>query len=164
MSAKKNELGVAVGSGLVAGVIGGAVLTLWLLLTTIARGQDLWMVLKGASTPFLGQQALQPGFDLLAVLAGISVHFLISMGWGVLFSLIAFGWSRPVTLLAGLPFGIAVWLVMYYLMLPLVGMGQMVREVPLGPAIFSHVLFGVAVAAGMLPFQRRARPPARVPA
>ncbi|MBI3181114.1 MAG: hypothetical protein HYZ28_03120 [Myxococcales bacterium] len=164
MSARKSELGSAAGGGAVAGVIGGLVLYVWLLLVTLGRGADLWMVFKGSAAPFLGERAMAAGFDALALAAGVAVHMAISVGWGILFGLVAFGWSRATTVLAGVPFGVLVWLVMFYLALPIVGMGEMARSVPVGLALFEHVLFGLAVAAGFLPFQRRVARPAKVPA
>ena len=43
---------------------------------------------------------------------------------------------------------------MYYVVLPIVGLGEVARSAPLGMAIIGHVIFGLAVGVGFLPFQR----------
>ena len=39
--------------------------------------------------------------------------------------------------------------------LPIIGLGQIPTSMPVGQAIFEHVLFGIATAVAFLPFQRR---------
>ena len=158
----------AIGGGIVAGIIGGFVL--WVLMAgmTLAAGGDIWPVFKGASAPFLGERAGAPGFDPIAVPLGAACHFLVSSGWGLLFALLVYGMGRGLTVLLGALWGIVVWLGMYYVVLPLVGLGTMQDEGALGTAVALHVVFGFAVGVAFLPFQvprrgelprRRAREP-----
>ncbi len=146
--------GYAAGGGVVAGLIGGIVLAIILAIVQVAYGGDIWVALKGASTPFLHERAAQPGFDGPAVALGLVIHFAISIVWGVLFALIAFGLSRGATVLAGAVWGVVVWLVMYYVVLPAVGLAQVARSQPIVNAVVGHVIFGLAVGLGFLPFQR----------
>ncbi|MFZ5470658.1 MAG: DUF6789 family protein [Myxococcota bacterium] len=145
------------GAGAIGGLVGGVVLWAFLLFATALRGQDVWMVFKGAATPLLGERAGEPGFDFLAVFLGAGVHFLVSVGWGALFGIFFAGLTRGATLAAGVLWGVVVWLVMFYVVLPLVGMGQVSRQVPIGFAVLEHVLFGVVVALVFVPFQRTLR-------
>ncbi|HYV47308.1 MAG TPA: DUF6789 family protein [Myxococcaceae bacterium] len=154
-SVERQELARVSGGGVIAGIVGGLFLVALLLATTALKGQNLWPVFKGASAPFFHQRAMQPGFDAAPVLVGAFLHFLISAGWGWLFAVICFGLSRPVTIAAGAPWGIVVWLGMHYVLLPMVHLGAMARSAPIGMAIIEHVLFGLVLAAAFLPFQRR---------
>lgn len=154
----------ALGGGMVAGVLGGIAIAVVLVVGALAKGQDIWPAFKGAAAPFLGERATTPGFDGPAVLLGILCHFAVSIGWGVLFAAIFFGLSRGATIAVGALWGIVVWLGMYYVLLPLVGQSQMARNEPVAMAIVSHVIFGLAVAIGFLPFQRtrpHTAPPSR---
>lgn len=45
--------------------------------------------------------------------------------------------------------------------LPVVGAGAVVKMMPVGIAIFEHVLFGLAVGIGFLRFQRARQLPSR---
>jgi hypothetical protein len=141
--------------GVAAGAIGGAVIAVYLLVMALVQGANMWPVFKMASAPFYGDAAMRAGFDAGPVLVGVLCHFAISIGWGVLFGLLAYGLSRPMTVLAGAGWGLAVWLAMYYVVLPLVGLAEMTRETPVASAIVSHLVFGLGVGIGFLPFQHR---------
>ncbi len=148
--------------GIVAGLVGGVVLSIALVATTIAHGGDVWMTLKGAGTPLLHDRAIQPGFDRDAVLIGLGCHFGVSIIWGLLFSALFYGLPKSVTAVLGLVWGIVVWVAMYYLVLPLVGLGAMARSAPVGPVVILHLAFGLALGLAFLPFQRvQAVPPQR---
>jgi hypothetical protein len=154
-AARAGEFGHSVKGGIVAGIIGGIAISVWMLISTLVQGMDPWMIFKGAGAPFLGERAMQPGFDGVAVLVGTLCHFGISIVWGALFGVLFYGLSRAATVAMGVVWGVVVWLAMYYLVLPLVGLGAITESVPPWKAAVEHVLFGVVVALGFLPFQRR---------
>jgi hypothetical protein len=133
--------------GIMAGIVGGAALAVLTIVLSAVRGREIWPALKGAAMPFLGERAAEPGFELVPVLAGLACHFAVSIVWGLLFALFAYG--------------LGVWLGMFYVVLPIVGLGELARMTPMATAILEHVFFGVAVALGFLPYQRTARPPER---
>ena len=146
---------IALSGGVIAGIFGGIVLTLYGLLSTVANGGDPWVTFKAPASPFLAERAFAPGFDASAVVLGILIHFAVSISWGALFGLFAFSATAVRTLLFGAAYGVFVWFVMYRLVLPLVGLGVLAESAPIGPAILEHVIFGLAVAIAFLPFQRR---------
>jgi hypothetical protein len=146
--------GRAIGGGIVAGLIAGAVMCVMLVIAAVEKGGNIWQPLKGAATPFLHERAMQPGLDVPAIAAGLGCHFAIAAIWGALFGVLAYGLSRGLTVVAGAVWGIVVWIGMYYVVLPLAGMGDVPRHVPIAQAIISHVVFGLIVSFGFLPFQR----------
>jgi hypothetical protein len=141
--------------GIVAGLVGGVVLAAFLLLVNLTQGRDFWSVFKFAASPFLGMRAQVPGFDALAVLLGSLCHFAISAIWGLLFGLAFHGLNRKGTLIAGAFWGIVVWVGMFFVVLPIVGLGSVVSQVPVLLSLVEHVLFGVATAAAYVPYQRQ---------
>jgi hypothetical protein len=149
--------GRALGGGVVAGVLAGVALALVLVAMAIAAGHDAWMPLKGAAAPLLQDRAQAPGFDAEAIGVGIAGHFAISIVWGVLFAAIFYGLSRGATILAGVAWGFVVWLVMYYAVLPALGLAEHANAAPVADAVLLHVLFGFVLAIGFLPFQRHER-------
>ena len=149
-----SDRGHAAGGGIIAGVIGGVVLSILLIITYLTKGGDVWMAMKGSAAPFFHERAQQPGFDAAVVVLGLACHFAIAIVWGVLFSQLAFGISKPATVIAGAAWGIVVWLVMYYLVLPVVGLAAVARSQPIAGAVILHVVFGLAVGISFLPFQR----------
>jgi uncharacterized membrane protein YagU involved in acid resistance len=151
----KEERRSAWKGGVVAGLIGGAVMAVFMMIMNAAKGMDVWMGAKMPGMPFLGQTAMEPGFAFGPVMIGMLSHFLVSIVWAVPFALLVYGFSRAATVGAGALWGIVVWLGMFYIVLPILGLGQIPKSMPVGLAVIEHVLFGVGTAVGFLPFQRR---------
>ena len=143
------------GGGVTAGVVGGAVIALVMLAMAASAGQNLWPVLKGASAPFFHARAMARGFDAGPLMVGVLIHFGVSIVWGILFAMVVFGLSKPATIAMGALWGIIVFLVMHFIVLPLVMTGgHAPRASSMAVPIIEHILFGLAVGIGFLPFQR----------
>jgi len=156
MFRREDQPDQAVLGGTVAGIVGGLVVLLFNVAAHLAHGGDAWGAFKGAGAPFLGTaRAFAPGFDPYAMGVGFVSHMAVSVAWGMLFTLFAYGLSKGMTLVAGLAWGIVVWIGMVYVVLPIVGLGGMARSMPVGQGILTHEVFGLAVAIGLLPFQRQ---------
>ncbi|WP_394844205.1 hypothetical protein LZC95_45025 [Pendulispora brunnea] len=140
--------------GVAAGVFGGIVVALFGVVANVLEGRDFWAAFKGAGAPFLGERAMQPGFDSTAVIVGVLSHMAVSIAWAIPFAMLVYGLSRGATLVSSVLWGFIVWVGMYYVVLPMVGLQQIAASVPVGMAIVEHVIFAVAVAVGFLPYQR----------
>jgi hypothetical protein len=111
---------------------------------------------KGSALPLFGaHRVASTHFDFWPVLIGSVLHLAISAGWGVIFALMFYGLSRALTVFAGLFWGLVAWITMFYVVIPMVGASQVVRSIPVGGAILSHLWFGLVIALAFLPFQRR---------
>jgi hypothetical protein len=141
--------------GAVAGLVGGLVAAIFMTAVAVSSGSDAWVAAKVAGTSFLGSRALQPGFDAGAVLAGILGHLAVSAIWGALFGVLAATLPAPATMAAGVLWGMIVWLAMYYVVLPALGIAYVVSDTPLAVAAGQHVVFGVAVALTFVGLRRR---------
>jgi hypothetical protein len=139
--------------GAAAGVVAGIALALFNLAVNLLRGGDGWVALKGAAAPFIHQRAMQPGFDSYAVLLGLACHLAVSLVWGVAFAAVAYGLNRASTVIAGFIWGFVVWFGMFYVVMPLLGMGPSVRHFPASQALPGHILFGLILGLAFLPFQ-----------
>lgn len=162
MASNNSEAGRALGGGAFGGVIGGIAMMVFMIAMNAAKGADVSMAAKMPAFPFLGDAAMQPGFEAGAVLLGLLCHFAVSVVWGALFGYLAYGLSKGWTVVAGALWGIAVWLGMFYIVLPIVGAASIAEMMPVGTAVFEHVLFGTGVGLGFLAFQReraRVEPP-----
>ncbi|HEX3694101.1 MAG TPA: DUF6789 family protein [Polyangia bacterium] len=142
---------IAVG-GIVAGLIGGAVIAALMMVIAAGRGDSVWRVLKMASSPFFHQRAMTGGFDAAPIAAGVLIHFAVSIIWGVLFAVVAYGISRSATVGVGALWGVAVWLVMFFIVVPLVSSHPM-RMTNMALPLVEHIIFGLAVGVGFLPYQ-----------
>lgn len=152
--------------GVLAGLVGGLVLSIFMLVMNVVTGQDVWVGAKFAALPFLGiDRVMHPGFEAGPVALGTASHFAVSAAWGLVFGLIFYDFGKTATVVAGAFWGVVVWLGMHYLVLPMIGAGQVASTIPTSTAVLEHVLFGVSVALAFLPFQRvRSEPPVHGPA
>jgi len=151
----KWEAKTALVGGLVAGLVAAILNDLMTIIRGVAGHEDFWGHLKFAAYPFIGERATHPGLDGPAVVAGLLSGLLVSVTWAVLFAFLVFGLARGATVVAGLLWGLVVWIGMFYVVLPIVGLGDVARSMPVGEAIFTHILFGLIVALAFLPFQVR---------
>jgi len=155
MAAKNSiEARQAVKGGAIAGAVGGVVITVFMVLMNVLKGWDPWVPMKTAAYPWLGEIVLDTGFEPVSVLLGLATHFAVSIGWGILFGVVFYGLSKGATLGVSLVYGVVVWLAMFYVVLPVIGAGGLVRNAPKGIAVIEHLLFGLGIGVGFLPFQR----------
>jgi hypothetical protein len=156
-----NEGERCVVGGAIAGLAGGFAITVMTVASALINHLDVWPSCKAAALPFLGPRVFEPGFDLGAVMAGLSTHFLVSMFWGVAFGVVAYGLSRVSTLVAAVAWGLVVWFGMHWVALPLLGYADVAHAVPVNIALFEHLLFGLAMGLVFLPYQQPyvVRPP-----
>jgi hypothetical protein len=144
----------AVWGGTVAGLVGALAYVAFSLAADVVRGSDLWVALKVAAYPLVGEKVMAPGLDLGTVLQGLLTHLGISLAWGVLFGVAAFGMTRAATVGFGLIWGVFVWIAMFYFVLPFAGATVTMRGVPLLLTIGQHLVFGLALGLGFLAHQR----------
>ena len=136
--------------GVIAGIAAGIFLTIMMIVMSAAGGKDIWYGIKGASAPFFGTRAMQPGFDAIPVVVGFVSHLFISGGWGALFAIIVEGWNRTLTVITGVLWAFVVWIGMYYVVLPIVGLSSMQNDAPVGRAIAFHLIFTIALTVAYL--------------
>jgi len=143
--------------GVAAGIIGGTAMAGLMFVVNLAHGTP-WIALEESGIAFLGARALQPGFDGFAVFIGVATHGLVSGVWGALFGSIVWGLSRSATAIVGPLYGVLVWLGMFYVVLPILGLGAIAQHSPRGLSLFEHVVFGTVVAFAFAAlYQRPAR-------
>ena len=152
------DIGAAILAGALAGLIAGLVLAVFMTLLNVANGVDPWVGAKAAGAPFIGARATVPGFDASAVLVGVLTHFAVSAAWGAAFGLVFMGLAAGATVAAGLAWGVVVWIVMYYIVLPLAALASLARGSPVPIAVLNHLVFGLALALAFVPIERRMAP------
>jgi hypothetical protein len=143
---------VAIGG--LAGLVGGLVASMFMTAVAMSGGGDAWVAAKIAAAPFVGVRAMAPGFDGDAVILGVIGHVAVSAVWGALFGLVALRLPAPAAPAAGVLWGMIVWLVMYYVLLPVLGIRYVVTSTPLAVAAGQHMVFGLAVALTFVALRR----------
>ncbi len=134
-------------AGIVAGVGGGVLMGIWLMLVTAAGGMGFLAPLKLIAATFYGQNAMTGGG--VVALAGLVLHVIVSLVFGVIFAVLiiraapAIGPSWGSAIL----YGAVTWALMTFVVLPVVDplMRSTVATMPLA-WFAAHILYGVGLA------------------
>jgi uncharacterized membrane protein YagU involved in acid resistance len=134
--------GSAVLGGLVAGVIAGIAMGMVSMLHAEATGEGFFLPLKLIAAAVYGVDALIG--DAGVIVAGMAIHMMNSMIFGLIFSLLVGRRTSGIAALVwGLIYGAAIWALMTFIALPMAD-PTMRERVPLMPFswFISHLVFG----------------------
>lgn len=144
-SRRDNKLAATLIGGALSGIFAGFVMMVAALIHAGAAGAGLWLPLRLVATPWYGLEALVG--DAAVVGVGLLTHLGVSAVFGVLFAAIT---SRRSTvgasLLSGAAFGAVLWLLMTWVVLPLVAppLYEWTRLAPLWWFTL-HLIFGASL-------------------
>jgi hypothetical protein len=106
----------------VAGLVAGAVMSIWKMAEALARGRGLWRPPNLIASILLGERADTGRFLASGFVVGMALHAVASafMGWlyGVLVSPAARDWSAPAEIAVILGYALLNWAVYQYLVMP----------------------------------------------
>lgn len=133
-------------AGIIAGLIGGALMGLVAMVRSAAVGLGFWLPMKLISGLYFGVDTLLG--DAGVILLGMLTHLVTASVWGVVFAVITKGRLRMASaLLAGLLYGAAVWLVMTYFVLPWANEVMFERvSIAMGWFFVYHLVYGATLA------------------
>lgn len=139
------------GAGVAGGLVGAAVMAMWAMLIASADGMGFWRPVQLIAAAWLGPAAMMH-VSAVVIVAGLMTHMLmgaiLGAGLQLLFQSlrIAAGWVR---LGWGMMYGVAVWAVSQYVLLPVLD-PAMAIHMPAGAFVVGHVMFGAVTAAFLL--------------
>jgi len=157
--AMRYGLGTTVATGIVAGIVFAV---FEMVAAAILMGPEAAvMPLRMIGGMVLGPAALDPGYSLaMAAMAGVVVHLALSIFFTGVFAVIASAvavrttgelLSTPGSLaLAGIVFGIALWLVNFYIIAPVAGWTWFPERTNALVQFLAHAFFFGALAGWML--------------
>lgn len=129
-------------AGIVAGLIAGIVMAMVAMMLMPMQGHGMMYPVKLMAGTFQGEAALTGGVG--TDLTGMMLHMMMSAGLGLIFGLIAgaAGLHSVLTLIvAGIVFALAVFVVNWFIMLPVVD--QVMRRHMSGTVFaMTHVIYG----------------------
>ncbi|ALA60529.1 hypothetical protein [Nitrospira moscoviensis] len=131
----------AVYAGVMAGLIAGLAMAMVSMMMAMLTGEGFWAPVKKISVTLLGRSAVQNvGFEFMPVMVGMMIHFVTAIAFGIIFALLGGRQSYGSAVASGIGYGLAVWLVMQFIVLPFVN-PVMADMPPLQFAIL-HMIFG----------------------
>ena len=135
--------------GAIAGLAGGVAMAIVAALLSASMGQDIWHEPKRIAVIVYGPAALiSPGFDPGPVLVGSLIHLLVAALLGAIFGIVTRRWLHLTSdfgtpVMAGLVYGLLIWMAAYFVVLPL--LNPALLEVYTPAFIIQHVVYGVVL-------------------
>lgn len=142
--------------GTIAGLGGGLAMIIAAALLTVAGGGDVWREPREIAQPLFGVVA---GNDWAPIVVGTILHFLTAGLLGAVFGIVSRRMLRlpsdyGVPVLAGLIYGMALWALAYFVVLPFVNPALLDTYAP--SFIIQHIIYGVVT--GLIYAQLRPAP------
>ena len=142
--------------GVIAGVIGGIVMAMIMMIVTAALGMGFLAPLYLIAATFHPAWAMTQGLQITPLLVGLMVHMVNSAILGVIFAVVLrWLFQRPLGVVtaavAGMGWGLLIFLAMTYGVLPLLD-SAMAHAITTNTAlliwwIVSHLMYGVVLGA-----------------
>jgi hypothetical protein len=157
-ASKATGTGRWIAQGVIGGLIAGIVLAIFeMVIAALLMGTSAFFLpLRMAATIVLGQSALDPAYPLVsAALVGVVVHLVLSIIFGTIFGEIVTAvpaLHRPgmTLLVAASIFGLALWLVNFYVLAPIFGWNWFPTQAEPVVQFVAHTFFYGTVLGGYL--------------
>lgn len=132
-------------AGVITGLIAGAVMIVVAMISTAVADLGVWRPAELVASLYFGADALVGGAGVIT--AGVLTHFAASAIFGILFAFLTRGRLDPAAaLFAGLVYGLVIWIVMAYLVLPWAVPTMYERvSTEMGWFVLYHLLFGLTL-------------------
>jgi len=142
--------------GMIAGLGGGLAMIVVAALLTAAGGGDIWREPREIAQPLFG---VVVSTDWAPIVVGTILHFLIAGLLGAVFGVVSRRVLRlpsdyGVPVLAGLIYGMALWALAYFVVLPILNPALLDTYAP--SFIIQHIIYGVVT--GLIYTQLRPAP------
>lgn len=139
------SLRAAVGAGIISGIIATVVqAALWWLFQE-PLPEILYRDARLAAAILMGPEVLPPpaSFDWMVMIVATLIHFLISIGYGIILAYLAFRLHRLFPLFIGAVFGMAVYVINMYGFTLIFPWFSIARD---WITFFTHIAFGMCLA------------------
>jgi hypothetical protein len=133
--------------GALAGLSGGIAMVIVAILVSAAKGDDVFLEVKQIAGVVYGTSAIaEPGFVAGPVLVGLVIHLIVSMAFGAIFGIVMrrllhltsdFG----TLVLAGMIYGMFIWMAGYFVVLPIINPLLLQSYAP--AFIIEHLVYGL---------------------
>jgi hypothetical protein len=148
------------GTGAVAGIAGGLVMTVWKMAEAALRDVGVWRPPNLIATIALGPSANSENFVAVPFIVGMTLHLLASITMGVLYAWAATRLELRLTASAEIPvivgYALLNWAVYQWLIMPWFAPTMHAHTSPLSLAV-AHAVFGLGMAAWWIPRAKTAR-------
>lgn len=156
IAATHRELSVGrhLGYGALAGLISGIIFAMLAMVYFAIVGPGLWTPPRLVATILLGADSFSPAFAVGPVVLGMMLHMMLSAVYGAVFGVVLQGVESKGTLVVlGLVFGIAIYLINFQVIAPLLFTAFTTVNQPF--QVLAHAMFGIILGGGYVLLARR---------
>lgn len=134
--------------GTIAGLVAGLAMLIVASVLTTALGGDVWIEAKAIAAPFYGPFVMRPGFEAGPVITGTIFHFLTAALLGSIYSIVTrrilkLPSDMGIPVISGLIYGMFIWAVAYFLVLPI--LNPFMRATYAPAFIAQHLTYGIVL-------------------
>jgi len=126
--------------GAVFGVMGSFLIMAVIALLTLSTGEDIWRSPRIIASLFMGEAA---NTGVLPIIIGTIIHLILGASFGAIFARIVPKLPRPIWIVAGILFGLALWAGAAYLLPLFVDTGDISSANYFGGLLIANVVFGI---------------------
>ncbi|MCG3117737.1 MAG: DUF1440 domain-containing protein [Candidatus Manganitrophus sp. SA1] len=142
----KINLGEAVYAGVFAGIFAGVAMSMVAMTFAMMVGQGIWEVPKMIAVTILDRAWLdRSGFQVTPLLVGMMIHFSTAIAFGIIFAILGGRLSEGRAVCLGTVYGLGIWLLMQFILLPIVN--PMMAGRPYLLSGIEHAVFGVVLGS-----------------
>jgi hypothetical protein len=134
-------------TGLGPGLLGGALMALILVFLSFAQGRPFWHPFAIVASTLLGPDAMRGGAG--SIVLGVFLHFLMAALLGMLFTTIFGRTTMRRTLGFGLFYSLFIWLVVQFVLMPLLNPFAATQLGTVWPFFLGHLAYGLILAASV---------------
>lgn len=127
------------------GILGSLAIMAIIAVLTINSSQGIWLSPRIIASVFLGEAAAT---GPLPILLGTMIHLAMGAIYGGIFAWLLPRMPRPLWIVAGLLFGVAIWGIAILVLPPLIDTIDVREPIYFYVLLFSHLVFGVILGLG----------------
>lgn len=140
-------------AGAVSGMVAGVVFAMLAMAYAVVMGMGLWAPPRMIAT--IAGFEMGSAFAAGAVVAGLAIHMVLSAMYGAAFAAVAARLDRTVLLMAGVLFGLALYMVNFHVMTQFEQFAAFRMMTGNWFEIVIHGVYGVLLAAGIAAWRSR---------
>ncbi len=136
------ETEIPVYAGLIAGIAGSFSIMLVVLAILVVNQRDIFTAARLIATIVYGPDAAE---GLMPIIVGTLVHLVTGGTFGAVFAWFMPRLPRPIWIVAGLLYGMGVWLVSTFIVLPILAPPMIAADANIGILALTHFVYGLVL-------------------
>jgi tetrahydromethanopterin S-methyltransferase subunit G len=144
--------GTWLGTGIIGGIVAGIAMAMVAMVWMLLAGQGFWRPMDVIASILLGEDTINPGFQMVPELVGMAIHMMLSAVFGLVFAFVVAhtSWSSGAIVGAATAYGLLLWIVNVVIIdANFIPAGLSLAPTPL--MIVVHLVYGLVLGLVLAP-------------